>query len=220
MVKQNIWEKDYTEVKDLWGLDPEWTLIQYENLVPKGKILDLGIGEGRNIKKFALNSDYEIEGVDISPTAIKRCEGVLKKIKCKYNLHCTDLLDYSIDLNKYSLIISTCTLNFLKKSEVFKLIKDIKNGLIKGGIVYIRVFSKTDPRYAILKKNYNVIETDTFYIKERDSYITYFDKGEILNLFNNEYEIICCKEEYSLDFGHGDKHYHGNIEIMAKKNNY
>ncbi len=108
-------------------------------------------------------------------------------------------------------------MNFFKKSEGLKLIEDIKEGLVKNGILYIGVFSKDDPNYVIYKGKNVEIEKDTFHIKERDSYVTYYDKEEILNLFNEEYEIICCKEEYSLDFGHGDKHYHGVIEIMVRK---
>ncbi|MTI71226.1 MAG: class I SAM-dependent methyltransferase [Firmicutes bacterium] len=215
-MKENIWEQRYKELKNLWGIEPEWTLIQYESLVKKGKILDLGIGEGRNVLKFALKN-YDIEGVDISQTALKRCEQLLKNVDCNYNLHCSNLLDFTLDLNKYSLIISTWTLNFLKKSEGLKLINNMKNILTKGGILYLGVFSKEDPKYTFLKENNNEIEKDTFYINKRDSYITYYNKEEILNLFNNDYEIICLKESYSLDIGHGDKHYHGDIEIMIRK---
>lgn len=216
MDKNNIWEQRYKELKNIWGIEAETTLIQYESLVSKGKVLDLGIGEGRNVIKFALK-DYEIEGVDISSTALERCSEFLEEIKCCYKLHCTNLLDYNINSNQYSLITSTWVLNFVKKSEGFKLIKDMQKGLIKGGIIYIGVFSKEDPKYIMLKEEKEEIEDDTFYIGERDTYITYYDKNEILNLFDDEYEIICRKEGYSLDFGHGDKHYHGDIEIMMRK---
>lgn len=216
MDKNNIWEQRYRELKNIWGIESEATLIKYESLVSKGKILDLGVGEGRNVIKFALK-DYEIEGVDISQTALERCDEFLEKIKCSYNLLCTNLLNYNIKPNTYSLVISTWVLNFFKKTEGLKLIEVMKEGLVKDGIIYIGVFSKVDPRYAFYKGSKDEIEKDTFYIEERNSYVTYYDKEELLNLFSEEYEIICCKEECSLDLGHGDKHHHGVIEIMMRK---
>lgn len=47
------WEEAYKSVESLWGLKPDHTLVEYGSLIPKGKVLDLGIDEGRNALYFA-----------------------------------------------------------------------------------------------------------------------------------------------------------------------
>lgn len=48
-MKQGVWEKEYRNVDNLWGFNPNNMLLTYINLVSKsGKVLDIGIGEGRN----------------------------------------------------------------------------------------------------------------------------------------------------------------------------
>lgn len=72
-MKQGYWEKEYRNVENLWGYAPSNQLSKYIDLIPKsGKILDIGIGEGRNAIFLAMKG-YEVEGIDISNTAIKRC---------------------------------------------------------------------------------------------------------------------------------------------------
>ena len=54
-MKQGVWEKEYKNVDTLWGFNPNNMLLTYIDLVPKsGKVLDIGIGEGRNAL-FLLN---------------------------------------------------------------------------------------------------------------------------------------------------------------------
>ncbi|MFP4662500.1 MAG: class I SAM-dependent methyltransferase [Halanaerobiales bacterium] len=216
MKEENIWEERYNDMKDSWGIEAEYTLIQYEELVPEGKILDIGVGEGRNILKFALKG-YEIEGIDISRTAIDRCERLLNETECRYTLSCYNLLDYEIKADTYSLILSTWVLNFIKKSESFNLLNRMKEGLIKGGVIYLGVFSKEDPMFHTYKNSYSEVEEGTFYLEDRDLYYTYYDLNELMDLFGDKFELVCRKEDYSLDYGHGDRHYHGAIELMMRK---
>lgn len=64
----SFWEKAYREVVSLWGLEPDHLLKDYARLIPKGMVLDLGIGEGRDAL-FLAKMGYEVEGIDISETA-------------------------------------------------------------------------------------------------------------------------------------------------------
>lgn len=169
----NIWEERYKELTDMWGIEPEWTLVQYQELINKGKVLDLGIGEGRNVARFALDG-YTVDGVDISETALDRCGKMLSEVGCEHHLYNEPIQDFSIETDKYSLIISTWTLHFMKKSEVFKVIEQMKAGLVSGGVIYIGVFSKEDPKYKKLKATQEEVENDTFYIERFNSHACFF----------------------------------------------
>lgn len=63
----------------MWSSNPDGKLMQYFYFVKKGKMLDLGIGEGRNAIHFSMVG-FNIDGVDISETALARCKENLKDI--------------------------------------------------------------------------------------------------------------------------------------------
>ena len=70
------WEEEYKNSELLWGLTPNSTLTQYVELVPAAcKVLDIGIGEGRNTFFFA-QKGFSVEGIDLSEIAIERCSSL------------------------------------------------------------------------------------------------------------------------------------------------
>ena len=213
--KSSAWEEAYKIVKSLWGLKPDHTLVDYANLIPKGAVLDLGMGEGRNALFFA-KMGYDVEGIDISQTAIERCIKGAKNANLKVKTEVGDLRKLDIPQGRYSLIIATWVLNFFKKTEIERIIRKIKNGLKKDGFVYIGVFSIDDPGYERAKKLLEVVEENTFYSPKRDSFIHYFTQEEFLSLFTN-FKVIYHTNGIRLDLSHGNPHYHGFIVYMGEK---
>lgn len=210
----SAWEEAYKSVELLWGLEPDHTLRKYASLVPNGNVLDLGVGEGRNALSFA-KMGYEVEGVDISQTAVERCVERAKKANLKVKAEVRDLKEIDIPQGKYSLIIAAWVLNFFKKTEAEEIIQRIRNGLKKDGFVYIGVLSINDPGYERAKKSLEVVEENTFFSPKRSSFIHYFTKEEVLSLFAS-FKVIHYAEGIELDLGHGDPHYHGFIVYMGR----
>ncbi len=213
--KITYWEEAYRSVKSLWGLEPDHALVDYATLIPKGPVLDLGIGEGRNALFFA-KMGYGVEGVDISQTAIKRCVERAENANLKVRAEVGDLREVNIPLGRYSLIIAAWVLNFFRKTEVEGIINKIRNGLKKGGFVYTGVFSIDDPGYERAKKLLKAVEENTFYSSRRDSFMHYFTREEVLSLFAG-FKVIYYAEGIELDIGHGKPHYHGFIVYMGQK---
>jgi|UniRef100_A0A7C6EDI0 SAM-dependent methyltransferase len=213
--KLPTWEEVYRNVESLWGAKPDRILVDYATLIPKGKVLDLGIGEGRNGLFFA-KLGYEVEGFDISPTAIKRCIERAKDLNLEIKAKVQDLKKIKIPKGKYSLIISAWVLNFFTKSDAVEIVKKIKAGLTKDGFVYIGVFSIADPGYEKSKKNLEPVDENTFYSPARNYFIHYFTKEEFLSFFS-EFKIIYFADGTELDLGHGEPHYHGFIEYLGQK---
>ena len=210
-----MWDKSYKNTKQLWGFDPDMKLMQYFDLIKIGNVLDLGIGEGRNSIPFAFTG-FNIDGVDISETALNRCKEKFIELNSTINLESSDLRDYEIKKNNYTLIIAANVLNFFKKSEIDLIIEKAKDGLQEGGILYLNVFSTLEPNYESLKLNQKQIEENTFYNKDRDSNMHYFTQEEIIEYFS-DFELICLCEGLEYDGSHGIPHYHGGIEFMARK---
>ncbi len=214
---KTVWEKHYSKVEDnLWGLNPIDTLVDYTSLVSKeGKVLDLGMGEGRNALYFA-SKGYSTVGIDISETAVNRCQRYATESGFIVEAKVENLIDYPLEENAYSLIILANVLNFFNDDEIELIIKKVKNGLIKGGLIYIDVFDVNDPGYKKHIVNCKMIKESTFYRPKSDSSIHFFTKNE-LDYFFDDFEPIKLSNTYLLDLSHGKPHYHSIIELLLKK---
>jgi cyclopropane fatty-acyl-phospholipid synthase-like methyltransferase len=215
MADRSSWKTIYQGADPPWGLKPDRTLAEYSNLVPKGTVLDLGIGDGRNGFFFA-RSGYEVEGFDISQTAVLRCLEQAKAAKLKVKAEVKDLRRADITINGYSLIIAAWVLNFFKKGEADVIIQKMRHGVQKDGVVYIVVFSPEDPGYKRARENLKSVEKNTFYSPKMESYIHYFTKEEIVTPFSN-FEVLYCAEGLGLDLSHGEPHDHGFIEFLGQR---
>jgi tellurite methyltransferase len=211
-----IWENQYAKVENnLWELNPIETLVDYSDLVKKGKVLDLGIGEGRNALYFA-SKGYEVEGVDISETAIKRSLTHAQAKGLAIKAEVNNLISFQIEENAYSLIILANVLNFFNDDEIKEIVNKAKKGLIQGGLIYINAFDVNDPSYEKNVRNAQKISEFTFYRPKSDTFIHFFLKKELDHYFEG-YQKIKASETYMLDIGHGDPHYHSIIEMLYKK---
>ena len=215
MEKSSAWEEAYRDVESLWGLKPDYKLAEYADLAPKGRVLDLGIGEGRNALFFA-KKGYEVEGFDMSQTAIDRCIERAKSSNLKLSAKVADLKVVTLPKEEYSLIIAAWVLNFLKKGEGERIALEMKKALKREGIVYVGTFSIRDPGYERAGKNLEVIEENTFYSRKRDLLVHYFTREELLSIFT-DFETIYCAEGIGLDLSHDEPHYHGFIEYIGQK---
>ena len=184
------WDNFHKNIKGYGKFRPDPVLSRYLKLIPKGKVLDLGLGEGRNALFFAQNG-YEVEGVDISETAIQSCLKHAKEAKLEVDIKLQDIRHIEVPENTYSLIIATMVLQFLNKKEQDTIFEKIKNGLIKNGIVFLRVFSLEDPSYKskLESDKFKMIEPDTFFLEKRNMYIHYFSEKEVKSYFQ-DFQII------------------------------
>ncbi|MEM3596584.1 MAG: class I SAM-dependent methyltransferase [Candidatus Bathyarchaeia archaeon] len=200
-----------------WGLKPDFILVHFLELFPKGPVLDLGMGEGRNAL-FLAEKGFEVEGVDVSKTAIARAIRLAKERKLDINAHVSDLRDFKIAKQKYSLIIAAgASLNFLKKSEIEDVAERIKGGLKNGGFVFVSVISTNDSAYKRARKQLVPVEENTFYSSRIGAYIHYFTYKEVKKLFSDMQTIIHLKG-LELDF-HDTPHYHDIIYYLGKVEN-
>ena len=212
---KDYFEKLYEGVACKWGLKPDFILVHFLDLFLKGKVLDLGMGEGRNAL-FLAERGFNVEGIDLSKTAIERCLQLAKERNLDIEAHAGDLRDFRILANKYSLTISTgASLNFLKKNEIETIIDRVRKGIVKGGFIYVSVISTSDPQYEKLKSQQTPVEENTFYVSRIGAYVHYFTYEEVQRLFPG-FQTIIHLGGLELDF-HDKPHYHGMIYYLGKK---
>ena len=215
-MKQSIWEKEYKNADNLWGSVPNSTLSRYVEMLPvNGEVLDIGIGEGRNALFFA-KQGFAVEGIDISQTAISRCLELSKEHNLNIKAKVQDITSFEIEPNKYSLIILSNVLTFFDDNDIKLIIKKVKNGLAKNGLVYINVFDEYEPGREKALEKYEELANNTFYNKDSNLIIHYFTRKELEGFFE-DYKTISFSQVYSLDMTHGKPHYHSTLELLSQK---
>jgi 2-polyprenyl-3-methyl-5-hydroxy-6-metoxy-1,4-benzoquinol methylase len=210
------WDDLYTEAECLWGLAPDWELKTFVSAIPKGRALDLGIGEGRNALYLAHNG-FEVEGIDISEEAVQRCSALAAKHGLPVRAQAANLKESGVTEGAYTCIVCSYVLPFLKRSEAEALIGQMKVGLAEGGVVFVAAFTTDDPMYQrCLEVGLEEVEKNTFFSSKRRSHLLFFGKGELKELFT-DLEILSHVEGYSLDLAHGEPHHHGWASVLARR---
>ena len=113
---------------------PAQFLVDNIELLPKGRVLDIAMGTGRNAIYLA-TMGFEVEGVDMSPEAVNSALELARKVDVAIRAQIVDLeKNYHIEKGAYDVIIC---FNYLQRS----LIPQIKDGLRKGGMVVYETFT-------------------------------------------------------------------------------
>jgi len=132
---------------------PAHLLVNNIKLLPRGRVLDVAMGTGRNAVYLA-KKGFEVEGVDISPEDVRSALNHARGAGVTLKARVADLeSDYHIEKGGYDVIIC---FNYLQRS----LITHIKDGLRVEGIVVYETFTvdqaqlgkPTNPNY-LLKHN-------------------------------------------------------------------
>jgi len=124
----------------VYDLKPAAFLVENLFLLPKGKALDIAMGEGRNALYLA-GHGYAVDGVDRSSKAIEKALQLAQQRHLQIEAEVGDLeKDYRIVLDYYDLIIC---FNYLQRS----LIPQIKAGLKRGGFVVYETYTIDQQRF-------------------------------------------------------------------------
>ncbi len=121
------WDALYKSQKYIFGTEPAQVLQNNLDLLPKGKVLDIAMGEGRNAV-FMASKGYVVEGVDISAEALRKAKKLARTRHVTIQTINADLTNYTLKPESYEVILN---IHFLQRN----LIPEIKKGLKKGGVV-------------------------------------------------------------------------------------
>ncbi len=115
------------------SLQPAEFLVDNIALLPRGRVLDVAMGNGRNAIYLA-KIGFEVEGVDISPVMVDTALRASRKAGVTIKTQVADLeKNFHIKEATYDLIIC---FNYLQRSHI----SQIKDGLREGGMVVYETF--------------------------------------------------------------------------------
>jgi rhodanese-related sulfurtransferase len=123
------------------GIRPSSFLVENFDLLPRGLALDLAMGEGRNAIYLATRG-YDVDGVEADPARVARARTAARRLNAPIRAIVGNVEDgtWTVPLDTYDVIM---VFNFLHRP----LYDDIKDGLVRGGVVVYQTYTVEQARY-------------------------------------------------------------------------
>ena len=134
------WDKKYATKKYLFGREAIPFLQDHVDLLPKGHVLDLAMGEGRN-SVYLATKGFQVTGVDISAEGLKKAATLAAELGVTITTVVADLESYEIPANSFDVIICTY---YLQRD----LFPKIATALKPGGIALIETYTMDHSQYS------------------------------------------------------------------------
>lgn len=100
-----MWDEKYSASNYIYGTKPNEFLTQNFNLLPKGKILCLAEGEGRNAV-FLAKQGYSVTAVDGSAVGLQKARKLAEENHVSIEFIHADLADYELGEEKWDGVVS------------------------------------------------------------------------------------------------------------------
>ncbi|MEM4648100.1 MAG: class I SAM-dependent methyltransferase [Candidatus Pacearchaeota archaeon] len=151
----------------------------------KGKILEIGCGNCRNLRTFG-EKNFECYGIDFSKEMLKYAKKYCKKYNFKVKLKKARAEKLPFKDNSFDYILNIATLHHLNKKQQIECIKEMRRVLKNGGLALISVWNKKS------KKKYNYVP---WQVKGKKywRYYYFFTMSELKKLFK-KYGFRILKE--------------------------
>jgi tellurite methyltransferase len=148
-VGARFWEESFASHPEGWffGAEPSTLarrvihFFRMLDLPTKGRLLDLGCGEGRDVVFFA-GAGFEVEAVEGSPTGVSRSRGALARAGLEASVAQGDLATFAFD-GMYDLIFANNSLQFVGE-RALERIHEIRAHTGPGGWNAVGMFTREE----------------------------------------------------------------------------
>jgi len=139
-----MWDERYRAEEYAYGKTPNEFLEANVSSIPKGRVLSLAEGEGRNAV-FLAKQGYSVTAVDASPTGLSKARKLAEESGAVVEFIQADLADYDLGENKWDGIVSIfCP---LPSSIRKQLHKKVEAGLKRGGVFLLEAYTPDQLKY-------------------------------------------------------------------------
>ena len=196
MNQQQIWD----QIAQSWNNFRRKPISELKQLDwKKGKILDLGCGNCRNLLLF---KELDCYGIDFSENMLIEARKFTKKHSFKVKLKQASIEKIPFDDTYFDYVLAVAVLHHLKNPETS--VKGIYRVLKPGGEAFITVWNKLQLR---------------FLFKKKELPIPWKQKDKILYRYYNfvgYFQLKCLLKKYNFKILHS-KFFGKNISFLVKK---
>mgnify|MGYP001232797368 CR=1 FL=1 len=134
------WNNKYGNEIYLFGEKPIPFLVENFHLLPKGKVLDIAMGEGRN-GVYLAKQGFDVLGLDISEKGLEKAHRLAKKNNVNIETQVVDLEDFELEPNTYDVILCT----YYMQRDLYK---KFQSALKLGGMIVVETYNVDYLKYA------------------------------------------------------------------------
>jgi SAM-dependent methyltransferase len=133
-----MWDERYSAEGFAYGTTPNTFLEENVSHIPKGKVLSLAEGEGRNAV-FLAKQGYSVTAVDASLVGLNKAGKLAEENGVVVEFIHADLADYDLGENKWDGIVSIfCPLPSSLRKQLYK---KVEAGLRRGGVFLLEAYT-------------------------------------------------------------------------------
>ena len=133
-----MWDERYGAEEYAYGTSPNEFLVEKVSCIPKGKVLSLAEGEGRNAV-FLAKQGYAVTAVDASLVGLNKARKLAQDNDVVVEFIHADLADYDLGENKWDGIVSIfCPLPSSLRKELYK---KVIAGLKQNGVFLLEAYT-------------------------------------------------------------------------------
>lgn len=133
-----MWDERYSAEEYAYGTTPNKFLEEDVNSIPKGKVLSLAEGEGRNAV-FLAKHGYAVTALDASLVGLNKARKLAEENGVVIEFIHADLADYDLGENKWDGIISIfCPLPSSLRKQLYK---KVEAGLRRSGVFLLEAYT-------------------------------------------------------------------------------
>jgi len=135
---QQMWNERFGSAEYVFGLEPNDFLREQIMNLPRGRVLSLGEGEGRNAVWLATQG-FEVWSVDLSPVGVAKTLKLAESLGVTVHAAAGDLTDYVIEPATWDVIVSI----FVHTTPAIRrrIHQQVVNGLRPGGVFLLEAYS-------------------------------------------------------------------------------
>lgn len=139
-----MWDERYGSEEYVYGKDPNEFLANAVENIPKGKVLCVAEGEGRNAV-FLAEQGYEVTAVDASSVGLAKARKLAEERGVNITTIVSDLADFNIDPDSWDGVVSIFAHvpPLLRKQLHSKIVK----GLRPGGVLVLESYRPDQLKY-------------------------------------------------------------------------
>lgn len=143
-MSKSMWDDEYNTNEYMYGKEPNDFLKDNYSAIPKGKVLLIAEGEGRNAV-FLAKLGYQVTAVDISSVGLEKASKLATESGVEIKTVCEDLQTFDLGNKKWEGVISiSCHLPPDLRKD---LSKRIESALKPNGVFFMEGYTPEQLKY-------------------------------------------------------------------------
>jgi cyclopropane fatty-acyl-phospholipid synthase-like methyltransferase len=210
------YDRTYAETIAYFGEEPTPLLLQHlGEIKPGGRVLDIGVGQGRNALALA-RAGFQVTGIDPSAEAVAQTLSNAAGAGLAVQAHSEGFQDY-VAPAPFDAVLCFGLMQILSRAECASLLHRIYEWTDHGSLLLLTAWHVDDPSYERISDEWEPAGLHSFRNADGE-HRTFLARGIVRNFFRG-WETLHHKELLGPPHRHGDgtEHQHGEIHLAVRR---